>query len=249
MTKDSPCFGYCKKCDTVHSLSEGPARAHALALFAKLKEEGCLDYDVPKAKRNPLFSTESLYTTRVGQMFGVLVAKDGKGKEIVLKAFSSQQNGEWEVPGWSPPLVPMEKYLERVRAGGKIITELTARIKSENHSEQDMQSLKNRRKSLSQNLMKELHGMYRLHNFCGDIAGLEEAFVLDKGIPSGVGDCCAPKLLNEAAKQGLKPLGIAEFFLGRDSQNGSKKEGEFYPVCVEKCQPIMGFMLCGVAND
>ena len=33
-------------------------------------------------------------------------------------------------------------------------------------------------------------------------------------LPGGTGDCCAPKLLADAAARGLRPVGIAEFFLG-----------------------------------
>jgi tRNA pseudouridine32 synthase/23S rRNA pseudouridine746 synthase len=62
----------------------------------------------------------------------------------------------------------------------------------------------------------------------------------------GVGECCAPKLLNYAALNGLKPLGLSEFYWGKENKSGTRKHGEFYPACAEKCQPILGFMLCGI---
>jgi hypothetical protein len=34
------------------------------------------------------------------------------------------------------------------------------------------------------------------------------------GFPSGCGDCCAPKLLHEAAARGLRPVSMVEFFYG-----------------------------------
>lgn len=78
--------------------------------------------------------------------------------------------------------------------------------------------------------------------------GIEEAFCEDKGIPTGTGDCCAPKLLNYAARNRLKPIGISEFFFGRENKSETRKHGEFYPSCKIKCEPILGFMLCGLED-
>ncbi|MFZ1986822.1 MAG: hypothetical protein WAU91_20595, partial [Desulfatitalea sp.] len=60
------------------------------------------------------------------------------------------------------------------------------------------------------------------------------------------GDCCAPKLLNAAAKQKLAPKSLAEIFWGRTNRSGTRQQGIFYTACPEKCQPILGFMLCGI---
>jgi tRNA pseudouridine32 synthase / 23S rRNA pseudouridine746 synthase len=65
------------------------------------------------------------------------------------------------------------------------------------------------------------------------------------GIPTGTGDCCAPKLLHYAATHQLKPISMAEFWWGEDSRD--KRQGEFYGACVERCQPLMGFMLAGIS--
>jgi tRNA pseudouridine32 synthase/23S rRNA pseudouridine746 synthase len=62
-------------------------------------------------------------------------------------------------------------------------------------------------------------------------------------MPAGAGDCCAPKLLADAARQDLTPLAIAEIFVGDTTM---KKEGEFYDACKDRCQPVLGFMLCGL---
>jgi len=61
----------------------------------------------------------------------------------------------------------------------------------------------------------------------------------------GTGDCCAPKLLHYAATHNLKPLAMAEFWWGPTSSSGDKVQGEFYGACVERCQPLMGFLLSG----
>ncbi len=103
-------------------------------------------------------------------------------------------------------------------------------------------SLKRERKATSRALQAKMHAAYRLPNAAGHTAQLEEAF--DGPPPSGVGDCCAPKLLVEATRRGLRPLGMAEFWFGAPSRDGSKQPGVFYGPCAERCQPILGHLLC-----
>ena len=95
-------------------------------------------------------------------------------------------------------------------------------------------------------LMQQIHRLYRLKNFRGQEISLFSAYSGKNGIPTGTGDCCAPKLLNLAASRGLIPLGLAEFYWGRENRSKSRIHGHFYPSCREKCQPILGFMLCGL---
>jgi tRNA pseudouridine32 synthase/23S rRNA pseudouridine746 synthase len=66
-------------------------------------------------------------------------------------------------------------------------------------------------------------------------------------IPTGTGDCCAPKLLHCAAVHNLKPLAMAEFWWGPPS--GDKIQGEFYGACGDRCQPLMGFLLSGLSQN
>ena len=65
-------------------------------------------------------------------------------------------------------------------------------------------------------------------------------------LPCGCGDCCAPKLLAECSLRGLKPLSIAEVWMGVSTrEEGDREEGEFYGACRGRCRPILGHMLCG----
>ena len=65
-------------------------------------------------------------------------------------------------------------------------------------------------------------------------------------LPCGCGDCCAPKLLAECALRGLRPLSIAEVWMGVPTPGeGDREEGEFYGACRGRCRPILGHMLCG----
>lgn len=39
---------------------------------------------------------------------------------------------------------------------------------------------------------------------------------------------------------------VAEFWMGAPPPSGGRTDGEFYTACEERCQPILGFMLCGL---
>ena len=65
-------------------------------------------------------------------------------------------------------------------------------------------------------------------------------------IPSGAGECCAPKLLQAAYRLGLEPLAMAEFWWGPSNPGHYKQPGAFFPACHSKCRPILGFMLQGL---
>ena len=67
--------------------------------------------------------------------------------------------------------------------------------------------------------------------------------------PAGSGECCAPKLLQYAFANGLRPLQIAEFWQGRSPRMEIRHEGQFYTACRGKCKPILEWMLGGIAVE
>lgn len=105
--------------------------------------------------------------------------------------------------------------------------------------------LKQRRKALSRQLQAQMQASYWLTNFAGESLPLQE-LMPSRSMPTGTGDCCAPKLLHYAATHSLKPLAMAEFWWGSPSINGDKVQGEFYQACADRCQPLMGFLLSGL---
>jgi tRNA pseudouridine32 synthase/23S rRNA pseudouridine746 synthase len=107
-----------------------------------------------------------------------------------------------------------------------------------------MQILKQQRRELSRTLQTQMHNAYVLTNFAGETRSLRE-LITEGAMPTGMGDCCAPKLLHYAATHDLIPLAMAEFWWGNPSPDGYKIQGEFYGACVERCQPLMGFLLSG----
>jgi tRNA pseudouridine32 synthase/23S rRNA pseudouridine746 synthase len=109
-----------------------------------------------------------------------------------------------------------------------------------------MRALKQRRKELSRELQVQMHAAYTLVNFLGNSRSIS-SLMPTNSIPTGTGDCCAPKLLHCAAVHNLKPLAMAEFWWGPPS--GDKIQGEFYGACGDRCQPLMGFLLSGLSQN
>lgn len=106
--------------------------------------------------------------------------------------------------------------------------------------------LRRERRARSRALQSSMHAVHGLVNFAGRYAKLDEFFA--SGVPTGTGECCAPKLLHEAALRGIRPTGGAEVWCGPPPPSGGRARGSLYPPCEEKCAPILGHLLCGMAS-
>jgi tRNA pseudouridine32 synthase/23S rRNA pseudouridine746 synthase len=114
-------------------------------------------------------------------------------------------------------------------------------------------------KQLSQELQTWLFHQYRLLNGCGEVKDLvdvwQEYYNRPKLLrkyplpPGGTGDCCAPKLLQYAYQQGLKPLCMAEFWWGETTKTELRHHLNYYPACRGKCKPVLTWMLQGLDVD
>jgi len=115
----------------------------------------------------------------------------------------------------------------------------------------EIADLKKARKSLSARLQKWLFQQYNFLNINKNSKNLTDLFRnLPLPIPpAGSGDCAAPKLLQYAFKQGLKPLALAEFWWGAAPKSEIRQHLNFYPACQGKCQPILTHMLEGMNVD
>ena len=172
---------------------------------------------------------------RCGKMFGVLVVDSG----TYLAAFSAMLDGSYHHAGFVPPVYDMP----------------TPPIGAN--------------KAESQRLQRLLFAQYKMLNSRGETKNLLEIFANEKPIlsaeewfgessrkgktaaeplrpPSGAGDCCAPKLLQYAFANGLKPVALAEFWVGASPKNELRREGCFYAPCSGRCVPILRWMLNGV---
>ncbi len=104
--------------------------------------------------------------------------------------------------------------------------------------------LSRQRRDLSRRLMRRIHAAYRIVDRAGREHRLQCAHLEPDRMPGGVGDCCAPRLLAWASRQGLEPLGMAEIWIGAPPTSGVRQQGRIYGACERLCQPLLGFMLC-----
>lgn len=99
----------------------------------------------------------------------------------------------------------------------------------------------------SEDLQKWIFSEYIVHNALGEEASIEEIFAAEGLVPpGGTGDCAAPKLLEYAYRNGLRPLAMGEFWYGRSPSTAVRNQGCFYPSCTSKCGPLLGYMLKGL---
>ena len=243
------CVGECRDCARLHSLPDGEARSHARDMMREFEEIQRLDYRVSAADADPLLSFARLFRGEKGNMFGVLECRDEAGTTVVLRAFSSMPWGTRDIEGWVPPLLSQETFDEIAAPGRREIEEMTEALGQLDPNGEAHRSLTDRRKQQSRALQQRLQDRYELRNFRGETRRLREAFHLNQGIPGGVGECCAPKLLHYAAMHSLTPVGLAEFYWGGPKGAQGRKQGEFYPPCSSRCEPILGFLLCGLHDE
>lgn len=241
---------YCAACRRNHILPVGDSREHAKKLMDILNVERRLDFFSNDGfcdhHNTPCFSTDELFSNARGKMFGVLHGVDVTGKHRVLYAFSGQFLGQWTIFGWAPPLFDEVLWHSVNDTTERRIKQLGMDMDALSEGNVERALLAKKRKMVSRHLMEKLHSLYRLRNFRGQISSLAPFFLGRRGIPTGAGDCCAPKLLNFALQHDITPMGMTEFYWGRSNRSGSRRHGEFYPACISKCRPLLGFMLCGL---
>jgi tRNA pseudouridine32 synthase / 23S rRNA pseudouridine746 synthase len=114
-----------------------------------------------------------------------------------------------------------------------------------------IEDLKNQRKLLSKDLQQKIYSGFQFLNQAGERKGLDDIFsdTALKQPPSGAGECAAPRLLQYAFQQNLKPIALAEFWWGMSSKSEIRHHQQYYPACIGKCQPILSHMLKGIEMD
>lgn len=240
--------GYCIKCGEEHFLPRDPALAACEELMARLERRRHLMMFSPSSPPDPSLGTDYLFGEARGKMFGALVGTDVQGREVTLHAFSGQYNGRWEVPGWVGPVFSTDAFDRLNRPAEKRIKEVGARMDRLPPDDSKYVELKRVRKELSRKLMEKIFDLYRFRNFRGETAPLIDIYGRPGMPPTGTGDCCAPKLLHHAAMSRIRPGGMAEFYWGLENVSRTRRHGRFYPPCTSKCEPILGFLLCGIAS-
>ena len=181
-----------------------------------------------------------------GKMMGVLMVEDSDGRQDFLYGFSGLAGGKSLVEGFVPPVFDLtdpEGHFKKEEAG---ISELNRRIR-ETSDPLLASALRAERKERSVALQEWLFRQYVVLNARGERKTILDIFA-ERGLvpPGGTGDCAAPKLLQYAYLNRLRPLAMGEFWYGASPEKEVRRQGCFYPSCTGKCGPLLAFMLQGL---
>lgn len=108
-----------------------------------------------------------------------------------------------------------------------------------------VENLKLKRNQILNELQFKKFDEYKFLNIKNKQKSLYKIFA-DSTPPSGAGDCAAPKLLQYAFENKLKPICMAEFWWGAPHKSAIRKHLQYYPACRSKCEPILNHMLDGL---
>lgn len=146
-----------------------------------------------------------------------------------------------------PELIKQSQYQKAQYQ--RLQQEWKQRINADEASSRELQEqierLQQERHQRSIALQQWLFRQFIFLNALGETKTLPELFA-PAVPPSGAGECCAPRLLQAAYREGLQPLCMAEFWVGASPKDEIRHEGHFYPACNSKCRPILRHMLCGL---
>ncbi|WP_233555653.1 pseudouridylate synthase [Pontibacter oryzae] len=189
----------------------------------------------------------------IGKMFGVLVVRTAQNNIGYLAAFSGKLAGGFHHARFVPPVFDSLTEGSFLNIGMAELTRLNQEIsllKETNTTDSltQVELLLKLRKSNSIALQEKLFDQFRFLNREGTEKSLRAIFqdTSNSNPPAGAGECAAPKLLQYAFQQHMKPLAMAEFWWGLSPKTATWKHGKFYPACREKCLPILAHMLEGM---
>ena len=135
--------------------------------------------------------------------------------------------------------------LKRIKDKWKqAISEIDSEIQEARNKISELKTLRAR---MSDDLQKWIFENALVHNALGESTTIWDLFQ-SQGLtpPGGTGDCAAPKLLEYAYKNGLRPLAMGEFWYGKSPETAVRTHGHFYPSCTSKCGPLLGYMMKGL---
>ena len=186
-------------------------------------------------------------TLTEGKMFGVLVVADCNDELGFVAAYSGLLEGRNDWPYFVPPVYDAQQPDGHFKQEERLISAMRD------------DSQKEERRQRSQQLQLWLFDQYRFLNARGErrrLVDVWQDYHCSERIrrkyplpPGGTGDCCAPKLLQYAYQEGLKPLCMAEFWWGPSPKTEVRQHGQFYPACRGKCKPVLTWMLQGLNVD
>ncbi len=187
-----------------------------------------------------------------GKMLGVLEVGRPDGSTDFLYGFSGLAGGRNRVEGFVPPIYDLldpEGYFKQEEAR---IVALTRQIQTLKDSPDNshLADLKHERRERSVALQEWIFDQFVVSNARGESLTIAEVFARQGLVPpGGTGECAAPKLLQFAYLNNLKPIAMGEFWYGASPIGELRRHGSFYPSCTGKCGPLLRFMLEGLEVD
>lgn len=184
------------------------------------------------------------FSSQKGKMFGILVVQKSDNTYIYLGTVSGKLPGKAKCNRFIPSVFDDSIGDFFINRGMTELTEIGNQIKNTNNSS-EISTLKQKSKQKSIALQQRLFENYNFLNLSGKEENLLKIFKRSShgNPPVAAGDCAAPKLLQYAIKNGLKPIALSEFWWGNPIKNNEKKHKEFYPACKDRCRPILEYML------
>ena len=184
------------------------------------------------------------FDTKRGKMFGVLVVQKPDGEFGYLGTISGRIPENGVCNDFVPSVFDDAKddfFLDR---GMIELSEIGNEIKKIK-DQVEINLLIEKRKQKSFVLQQQLFESYLFLNKSGEEKNVFDIFKNSShgNPPVAAGECTAPKLLNYAFVNGLKPIALAEFWWGKGCNSSNKKHQSFYPACKNKCRTILEYML------
>jgi tRNA pseudouridine32 synthase/23S rRNA pseudouridine746 synthase len=184
------------------------------------------------------------FETRPGKMFGVLVVQKQDNSYAYLGTSSGVLSRKKTCERFTPPVFDESTDDYFINRDMTEITKIGTQIKNAK-SQAEAKAFKELRSQKSKAVQKKLFEHYVFLNIHGKVQNVLQIFEnSDHGNPpASTGECAAPKLLQYAFKNSLKPIALAEFWWGNSLKGTERNHKVFYPSCKNKCRPILAFML------
>ena len=184
------------------------------------------------------------FKTQRGKMFGVLVVQKSDGSLGYLGTMSGVFPGGKTCDRFVPSVFDTSTDDFYINKGMSELSEIGTIIKNSSNQKK-INELTELRKQKSHNIQQWLFENYVFSTSTGKTKNVANIFA-DSGYgnpPAAAGECAAPKLLQYAFSNQLKPVALAEFWWGNISKSKERKHLGFYPACEDKCRAVLGFML------
>ena len=221
----------------------------------KMKEAKHIIHDLQQERQRTIAAYQE-------KMKEAKAKRDARRQEALL---ATKENGATDDSGLSPEeeqmMIQESQFMKaELRRLKKALSEKTTLETEYAEFQENLQQMKQLRKTLSDALQQWLFMQFRMLNYQGESKDLleifrDEALLGNQNIitsrvaalkmvpPAGSGECCEPKLLQYAYLHGLKPLQMAMFWWGESPKEEIRHHLQYYPACNGKCKPILHWML------